>query len=206
LRKFPDTLSFDGTEESVLKDTFWSINTEKRCDEIIEIIDTYIKPYIDYDLSDTKGIQLEKDLVIHIRSGDIFRTNFPLSHYIQPPLSFYTRIIDESEFEQIYILSETHLLNPVIPALLAKYKHVHFLSNDLDTDFKLMLNCHYFVNSNTTLCAVINSLSVKKERIYLSGGWTNGYSLWETVHYKNDSYYSQTASSYEDKIAKLLHC
>ena len=206
LKKFPNTFSFDGTEEPILKDTFWIIETKKQHDELVRIIDTYIKPYIDYDLSDTKGIQLEKDLVIHIRSGDIFRKDFPLNRYVQPPLSFYTRIIDETKFEHIYILSESHLLNPVIPALTNKYKHVTFLSNDLDTDFKLMLNCRYFVNSNTTFSIVINLLSNNKQQIFLSHGLTKGYSSCETIHHSNNEYYSQMVSSYEEKIEKLLHC
>ena len=37
----------------------------------------------------------ENDLVIHIRSGDIFSTSTPHPGYVPPPLSYYTKEIDK---------------------------------------------------------------------------------------------------------------
>ena len=46
----------------------------------------------------------ENELVIHIRSGDIFKKTIN-NMYLQPPLCFYRKIINENDFDKIYILS-----------------------------------------------------------------------------------------------------
>ena len=51
------------------------------------------------------------------------------------------------------------------------YKNIKYLLNDLNTDFKIILNAQYYVTSNSTLSLVINSLSKSKTKIYISDGW-----------------------------------
>jgi hypothetical protein len=55
-------------------------------------------------------------LVIHIRSGDVFKSNHPHPGYGQPPLAFYEKIVQSFGWEQITIVCED-TLNPVIDAL-----------------------------------------------------------------------------------------
>ena len=45
------------------------------------------------------------DIVIHIRSGDIF-SNKPDSFYLPPPLSFYVNILKNKKFDKIILVSE----------------------------------------------------------------------------------------------------
>lgn len=60
------------------------------------------------DLKDTSDTIIpEKDLLIHIRAGDIHRKGAHRS-YAQPPVSFYEKIIEENTFDKIHILSENN--------------------------------------------------------------------------------------------------
>jgi hypothetical protein len=47
------------------------------------------------------------DLVINIRSGDVF-VNRINRNYGQPPLCFYQKIIDDNKFKNIYLMSNGH--------------------------------------------------------------------------------------------------
>jgi hypothetical protein len=205
LYNFPEKINFDylNDNEEIITDIFWSIKITIQKEETINIIDKYIKPYIDYNLVDNYNINFEKDLIIHIRSGDIFDKNFNVNSYIQPPYSFYKKIIEENKFDNIYILSENYNINPIIPKLLSNYKNIKFLSNDLDVDFKIMLNSCFFVNSNSTLCIIINSLSTNKKNIYLTS-WTSGFSNFKYTYYNYNDYYSHKNTTFDEKIKRLL--
>lgn len=61
----------------------------------------------------------DDQLVIHIRSGDVFKVR-PHPNYAQPPLSFYTRVIEElraaGEINSVCLVFE-NTKNPCIAAL-----------------------------------------------------------------------------------------
>jgi hypothetical protein len=189
----------------MIEDIFWTIETKVKAEKSIEIINKYIKPYIEYELIDNKGINFVHDLIIHVRSGDIFNIKFPLNNYTQPPYSFYKKIIEENNFENIYILSENYNINPVIPKLLENYNNIKFLSNDLETDFKIMLNSHYFVNSNSTLSLIVNSISKLEKKIFSSSLWNKGYSINDYHYYNYEDYYKYEIKNYDEKIDRLLN-
>lgn len=68
---------------------------------------------------------LDEDLlVIHIRSGDIIpSSNEESVHtcYIQPPLSYFERVIHDCAAEKILIVTEPDRRNPVISVLCNRY-------------------------------------------------------------------------------------
>lgn len=68
-----------------------------------------------------------------------------------------------------------------------------------------MLNAQYFVNSNSTLSVVINSLSKSKNKIYISDGWVIGISNFDYDLDRNEEYYSCQFNNYDEKINKLLN-
>lgn len=59
---------------------------------------------------------LDDDLVIHIRSGDIFSTSAVHSGYAQPPLAYYKKVIDYAQPKRVIIVYED-TKNPCIEAL-----------------------------------------------------------------------------------------
>jgi hypothetical protein len=204
-QNFPEYLEFDFLLKNCqdITDIFWDTKTNITNEQMINIIDLYIKPYINYNIDFDTGINFDTDLIIHMRSGDIFNINFPLNQYIQPPISFYIKIIQENTFKNIYILSENYQINPIIPELLKKFNNIKFLSNDIYTDFLIMLNSSYFVNSNTTLSYVVNSISKKKKKIFLSS-WTIGIDNNEYIHYYYNEYYLHSNKTHDEKIQRLL--
>ena len=201
---FPVIFNFDfSNNEEIIKDTFWGTKIKIPYDENIKIINEYIKPYIDYELQNTE-ISFDTDLIIHIRSGDVFDKSFPLDTYVQPPYSFYKRIIENNNFENIFIISENYNINPVIHKILNNFNNVRFLSNDLVTDFKICLNSKFFVNSNSTFSLIINTLSKDKLKIFVSQ-YTKGYHNFETTYIDLTEYYNLNAQSYYEKINNMLN-
>ena len=207
LNKFPDILIFDefNDDTNIIIDTFFYNTTSKVKDNIICIINKYIIPYLDYNLNNVNNLDIDfdNDLIIHIRSGDIFRNNIDFNFYQQPPYSFYKRIIEDNVFNKIYILSENYNLNPIILKLQENYDNVVFLHNELDLDFKIMLNAKYFVNSNSTLSAVINMLSFKKKIFY--SYWSLFYTNNQSIFYNYNDFYLIKNNTFNEKIHNLLN-
>ena len=81
----------------------------------------------------------DDDLLIHIRSGDVFSSN-PHSGWIQPPLIFYKNIIDNYNWNKIYLVSEDKK-NPVTNILLQLYPNIYFKIQSLENDIKLIIAC-----------------------------------------------------------------
>ena len=79
----------------------------------------------------------ENDLVIHIRSGDVFLAR-PHPDYVPPPLSYYTGEIDRYNYRKIHIVCEDDK-NPVVNRLLGLYKNAIYEKNNLDIDIKKIL-------------------------------------------------------------------
>ena len=102
------------------------------------------------------------DIGIHIRSGDIFKTiGNSHSKYLQPPLYFYEKIINENISKLIVIVFEDKN-NPVIKILIEKYKdktNIIFQSSNIINDIYTLSNCRQLVISNGTfwLCPYFES-------------------------------------------------
>lgn len=107
----------------------------------------------------------ENELVIHIRSGDIFSSN-PHPGYVPPPLSYYTKQINKFEYTKIIIVSEDRK-NPVVNKLLELYENSVYNKNSLEEDIKIILGATNIVYSVGTF---IPSLMLFSENIkYIHG-------------------------------------
>ena len=95
----------------------------------------------------------EKDLYIHIRSGDAFDKE-PLSLYAQPPLCFYNNILKNFKFRNIYIIS-SDTQNPIIFKLLDEFPNICFMQNNIKQDISLLINAYNIVNS---VSSFVNSI------------------------------------------------
>ena len=71
------------------------------------------------------------DLIIYIRSGDIFIK--PHRKYSQPPLCFYEKILKYNKFNRIFIISKDKN-NPLIDIILNKYSNIIYNKNNLKID------------------------------------------------------------------------
>lgn len=135
------------------------LNISPNNDERRNIILKYIKPNLNINLRDN----LENTLVIHIRSGCIFKT--PHQGYLQPPFSFYQFIIDNLKPKNILIITEKDRNNPCINKLLKTYK-CQIQSKTLLEDFQTLLSAKYLVSSNSTLCEMAILMSEKLEYLF----------------------------------------
>jgi hypothetical protein len=104
------------------------------------------------------------DLVIHIRSGDIFKKN-PHKKYLTPPLSYYTNIIEKNSYDNIYLISEDKL-NPCINRLLELFPKIIFNLQSLKKDIKIILGANNLVMSYGTFIPQLLNFSSNIKNIY----------------------------------------
>ena len=93
------------------------------------------------------------DLYIHIRSGDIFKKR-PNTHYAQPPLCFYQKILNQFFFKNIYIVSENKK-NPLIKILTSQYPEIIFIDNYIKTDAAILSNAYNIVGSMSSFLTTL---------------------------------------------------
>lgn len=201
-----DLTIVDSSEKAIILTDFIIETIEEFDADTNTIIDKCIKPYINYELSDNFNIDFKNDLVIHIRSGDIFDKHFSLTDYIQPPLSYYEKIICENNYRKIFIVTE-HCANknPVILKICTKFKNVYLLQNNIDIDFKIMLNSYNFVSSISTLSKIVNLLSNFKENIFIPRLWLKGNDKFKYIHIDCEAYFNIIPKTYEEKINNILN-
>ena len=114
------------------------------------------------------------DLVIHIRSGDIFTTrNKSVEMYVPPPLSYYKNIIENHKFDNMYIIAEdTH--NPCINQLIELYPTIKFRLQTLEEDIILVLATPNIVISIGTFIPKLLMFSNNIKKVYsTSYNWFN---------------------------------
>jgi len=141
--------------------------------ELYNLIHTYIInliPKININLT-------EKDLVIHIRSGDIFLPQFYDFNYTQPPLTYYLNIIENNQYENIYLVAEDYR-NPVINQLLEEIPTIRAIigqnnnstvlnfNNDFIRDLNILLHATNLVVGNGSLGFIIALINTKLKNFY----------------------------------------
>ena len=124
-----------------------------------EILHTYILPYL--KLVNTDNVD-DDTLVIHIRSGDIFG-GWTHKNYVQPPLSFYKKIINESENSDVLIVTQPDKRNPCIEGLLSWDSNIKVQCGTLREDVSAMLKARNLVIGFGTFGWMLSLLS---DRIY----------------------------------------
>jgi len=101
-------------------------------------------------------------LFIHIRGGDIFSNN-PHPAYVQPPLSYYNKII--KEYNSVTVVSEDKR-NPCINELLRK-SNCNYVSDSLKNDLELLLSAKYLVIGFGTFGFLIYLMSSNIKNLYV---------------------------------------
>jgi len=106
----------------------------------------------------------ENDIVIHIRSGDIFSAN-PHPDYVPPPLSYYTKEIDKCKYGKIHIVCED-TINPGVNELLKLYKNAVYEKNTLEKDIRIILGATNIIFSVGTFIPSLMLLSNNNKDLY----------------------------------------
>lgn len=111
---------------------------------------------------------IDKDaLVIHIRGGDVFKRGHKA--YVQPPLSYYEKIIKSRSWSKIYLISED-TCNPCFNIIKNNYNCISFLDMKLgfENDLSIMLGATNFVTSKSSLSPLIIQLNSNIKNVYVA--------------------------------------
>lgn len=137
----------------------------------VDFCKKYINPILRF-----KPKKIDKDLCIHIRSGDIFDER-PHPLYLQPPLIYYKKIIQQTGAKNILIVTEKDRRNPCINGLLKLDNvNVEIQSKDFKTDVETLLGCENLVVGAGSFGKAIFRLSTNLKNIYFSDLYKFDYS------------------------------
>tara|TARA_X000001036_G_scaffold440125_1_gene494661 strand:- start:1617 stop:2570 length:954 start_codon:yes stop_codon:yes gene_type:complete len=113
------------------------------------------------------------DVVIHIRSGDLFDfEKFPLSRraewdHIQPPFSFYKKVILDHGFSHPLIVTEPDFKNPVISLLQQEFPSISVQSKSIEEDFSTLVQAPNLILSNSSFSFMAALASDTVSKVFL---------------------------------------
>lgn len=110
---------------------------------------------------------LDETLVIHIRSGDTFDKQKYHSAYVQPPLGFYLKIINEQSYRDIVIVTEKDFENPCISHLKKMFPKIRIQASSLEEDVSTLLSARNLVVSLSSFSLVLAFSSQMIKRLYI---------------------------------------
>lgn len=137
-------VNFEDLMYSVIGTTDARAKTLQITNATKKAFDKYLLKYIvEYDLTRYEDRQCA-DIVIHIRSGDLFSCeNGAHGYYIQPPMSYYTKILDElqaKEYNKSVVFVFEDAGNPIISKMVSQCGengiNARFQSDTLQQDAK----------------------------------------------------------------------
>ena len=126
-----------------------------------QLLQTYLVPQMDIQISKSAS----DTLVIHIRSEDIFRTHVQTG-YVQPPLAFYQKIIQERNYTSVRVVTADHL-NPTVDALAAWSDIVSVSEGRLEDDVSLVLGASHLVLATGTFASTLALLAEPAPMLYV---------------------------------------
>lgn len=140
-----------------------------------------IKPYLNLGLSTNHPLG-DKDLVIHVRYGDIFSEQKVHPGYGQPPFSYYKKVIESDSWDRIYVVFED-LKNPVINLILDYCINNDIrsdvVSGELKSDIDFLLRARNIVAGRGTFMAGVLALSDCVQQVYI---FDSGFSTWGNLN------------------------
>jgi len=115
--------------------------------------------------------------------------------YSQPPLCFYLKIINDNNYNGIYILSNGHE-NPVVDELIKLYPHIKYIHGSIEFDISVLVNAYNLVMPISTFTFTLINLNNNLMVLYF-------YNLLE-IATKNVNYtiYKMNPSDKYKKIMK----
>jgi len=127
-----------------------------------EILRKYILPNCRLPQLDPMDV-----LVIHMRGGDIIqKTPPPHQGYVQPPLSFYKRVIEDCPIKNIIIITET-VSNPCAKVIASMYPNCKIQISSLTEDVTTFLRAtHVCFNSVGTFGETLALMSPNIKQAY----------------------------------------
>jgi hypothetical protein len=121
-------------------------------------------------------------LYIHIRSTDVYTSNHPNTIvYSQPPLSFYLKVIEDNNFNNIYILSDDNnsFIIQSLKNILKEKCHIVAEKNPIRA-LNILRRCKNICTSTSSFCTIPIFLSPSNivKNVYTYTYLTNIFHHW----------------------------
>jgi len=138
-------------------------NEEIKLNERREILRKYILPNCRLPQLDPMDV-----LVIHMRGGDIIQHNpLPHSEYVQPPISFYKRVIEDCPIKNIIIITEP-ISNPCAKIIASMYPNCKIQISSVTNDITTFLRAtHVCFNRTGTFGQTLALMSPNIKSAYI---------------------------------------
>jgi hypothetical protein len=130
--------------------------------EMKEIFHKYIEPIFRLIKESTDFELRSNEITVHLRSGDNFSKN-PHSSYVQPPLSFYLKLLDNYNLNLVF----EDVKNPCINKLLLEDNVKNMSNSSLSSDLNYLLNSKNLAIGHGTFGFAIYLISKKLENLYI---------------------------------------
>lgn len=126
-----------------------------------------LAPLLRFD-ADLRHLQLDRALVVHVRSGDIF-SKYPHSGYWQPPLWWYLNIsthhrLHNGQDAPLVVVTEPDFINPVVRNLQARGWLI--VSSTVEADFQALAQARFFGLSHGTFSLTAALCSTQLHTLY----------------------------------------
>lgn len=109
------------------------------------------------------------DLVVHLRSGDVFNAAVPHPHYGQPPLAYYLKILHSRPWRSITMVFQDEG-NPVVAALRTAIQELGLplrcANGSLIDDLAILLSARTLVSGTGTFASGVSALSQYLTTVY----------------------------------------
>ena len=123
----------------------------------------------------------DKDLLIHLRSGDIMVAGNP--EMIQPPLEFYEKVIQSGSWDNIYVITEREPTNPLFSILVEKYDGIQWLDDgrtkmngyNFKKDFDYLIGAKHYIPCQSSLCPFVIQISDVIRDVYIPSYFFNRF-------------------------------
>ena len=130
--------------------------------EMKNIFHEYVEPILQLNNEFTDYAESNNEITVHLRSGDNF-SKHPHNAYIQPPLSFYLKLLESYNLNLVF----EDFKNPCINKLLSNDKVKNMSSNSFSRDFNFLLNSKNLAIGHGTFGFAIYLISKKLENLYI---------------------------------------
>lgn len=194
------------TDLEPFKKKFGNIDFEEYQMAKPKILKEYIMSLIPYS-----EIDIDYDLVFHIRGGDVFKhPTHPL--YVQSPLCFYEKIIELENPESVLLVCED-LSNPLIPYISDMCRNCTVRTGNIIDDMNILMNCKTLaIGGETTFSRTLAQLSKKIKKVYVpcyEGGYDYIKSTFkligsELIFIEHNNYINVTNWKFNEEQKELM--
>lgn len=138
--------------------------------DMARILVTFVRPLIAARIREPDPRVGEDDLILHFRSGDVFRTPELAPSHGQPPISYYLSAIEREQPARVWLVFEDRG-NPCVDAIEAALRsrgiEVMMQSGTLAEDLRILMSARRLVAGRGTFAYWVAHLSERLRRVYI---------------------------------------